>query len=39
MPPHCDTLDGPIVTAARKALESGNVNLILPFVPKEVKQK
>jgi Family of unknown function (DUF6448) len=35
MPPHCDTLDGPIVTAARKALESGNVNLILPFVPKE----
>lgn len=35
MPPHCDTLDGPVVTEARKALEMGNVNLILPYVPKE----
>ena len=35
MPPHCDTLDGPVVTAAKKALESGNVKFILPFVPKE----
>ena len=35
MPPHCDTLDGPVVTAAKKALEAGNVNLILPYVPKE----
>ena len=35
MPPHCDTLDGPVVKAARKALETGNVNLILPYVPKE----
>ena len=26
---HCDGLDGPVVTAARKALESGNVNLVL----------
>lgn len=33
MPPHCDTMDGPVVTAARKALEAGNVNLILPYVP------
>lgn len=33
MPPHCDTMDGPVVTAARRALETGNVNLILPFVP------
>jgi hypothetical protein len=33
MPPHCDTLDGPVVKAARLALERGNVNLILPFVP------
>lgn len=23
---HCDTLDGPVVSAARKALETGNVN-------------
>ena len=33
MPPHCDTMDGPVVTAARKALEAENVNLILPYVP------
>ncbi len=31
---HCDGLDGPVVTAARKALETGNVNLILPWVQK-----
>lgn len=35
MPPHCDSLDGPVVTAAKKALEAGNINLILPYVPKE----
>jgi hypothetical protein len=35
MPPHCDTLDGPVVTAAKKALEARDVNLILPYVPKE----
>jgi hypothetical protein len=35
MPPHCDTLDGPVVTAAKEALEAGNVNLILPYVQKE----
>lgn len=29
---HCDTLDGPVVAAARKALESGNVNLVLVWV-------
>ena len=32
---HCDTLDGPVVTLARKALDSGNVNLVLPWVPAE----
>ena len=32
MPPHCDTLDGPVVTAAREALDAGDVDLILPFV-------
>ncbi len=31
---HCDGLDGPVVTAARKALESGNVSLVLPWVQK-----
>jgi len=29
---HCDGLDGPAVTVARKALETGNVNLVLPWV-------
>ncbi|MBI3042563.1 MAG: hypothetical protein HYY78_07025 [Betaproteobacteria bacterium] len=29
---HCDTLDGPVVAAARKALDTGNVNLILVWV-------
>lgn len=33
MPPHCDSLDGPVVTAARAALEAGDVDLVLPFVP------
>jgi hypothetical protein len=32
---HCDTLDGPVVTLARKALETGNVNLVLPWVRPE----
>jgi hypothetical protein len=32
MPPHCDSLDGPVVTAARKALDACDVDLILPFV-------
>ena len=29
---HCDGMDGPVVTLARKALEAGNVNLVLPWV-------
>ncbi|GHE49407.1 DUF6448 family protein [Streptomyces capitiformicae] len=33
MPPHCDSLDGPVVTAARKALEGRDVDQILPYVP------
>jgi len=37
MPPHCDTMDGPVVTVAKKALEMGNVNLILPWVPKKAE--
>jgi hypothetical protein len=32
MPPHCDSLDGPVVNAARTALEVGDVALVLPFV-------
>ena len=34
MPPHCDTMDGPVVKAAQKALEAKDVNLILPWVYK-----
>lgn len=33
MPPHCDTLDGPVVTAARKALEAKDVDIALAYVP------
>lgn len=35
MPPHCDTMDGPVVTAAKQALDAGDVRLILPYVPKD----
>lgn len=39
---HCDGLDGPVVKAAQKALETGNVNLVLIWVQKqdeaEIKQ-
>lgn len=35
MPPHCDSLDGPVVTAARQALEAADVDVVLPFVPAE----
>lgn len=34
MPPHCDSMDGPVVKAARQALEAENVNLVLPYVSK-----
>ena len=32
---HCDTLDGPVVAAARKALDAGNVSLVLVWVQKK----
>ena len=32
MPPHCDSMDGPVVTAARRALEATDVELVLPYV-------
>jgi Family of unknown function (DUF6448) len=31
---HCDGLDGPVVQAARQALETGNINLVLIWVQK-----
>ena len=35
MPPHCDSLDGPVVSAARKALAREDVTFVLPFVKKD----
>jgi hypothetical protein len=32
---HCDGMDGPVVKAAQKALEPGNVNLVLIWVQKK----
>ncbi len=32
---HCDSVNGPVVTAARQALETENVDLVLPYVPQE----
>ena len=32
---HCDGLDGPVVKAARQALDAGNVNLVLIWVQKD----
>ena len=34
MPPHCDSMDGPVVRAAREALNTENVEVILPYVHK-----
>lgn len=34
MPPHCDTLDGPVAKACKDALRTGNVNIVLPWAPK-----
>lgn len=32
MPPHCDSMDGPVVTAAREALEEEDFEAVAPFV-------
>lgn len=37
MPPHCDSLDGPVVTAAKAALRDGDVDQVLPFVPERAE--
>lgn len=39
MPPHCDSVDGPVVDAARRALDAGDVELVLPFVPAEAEHQ
>lgn len=30
---HCDAIDGPVTNVAAKALETGNVNAVLPYAP------
>lgn len=35
MPPHCDTKDGPVVKAAKKAISTGDIKYILPWASKE----
>jgi hypothetical protein len=35
MPPHCDALDGPVVTAAKAAIAAASPDPVLPFVPRE----
>lgn len=30
---HCDSVDGPVAQAVGKALESGNIYLVLPYAP------
>lgn len=32
---HCDSMEGPVVKASRKALETGNVNYVLVWVKTE----
>jgi hypothetical protein len=33
MPPHCDSLDGPVVRAAQAALDAQDVDMVTPYVP------
>jgi hypothetical protein len=35
MPPHCDSMDGPVVLAAKRALEAHDPKLALPYVKPE----
>ena len=39
IPPHCDTIDGPVVLAAKEALEKQNINIILPWVHLEGEEE
>lgn len=39
MPPHCDSLDGPVVRAAAEALAARDVELVLPYVHEEGEQE
>lgn len=39
MPPHCDSLDGPVVLAATQALAENDVKLVLPYVPEDGEEE
>jgi hypothetical protein len=39
MPPHCDSMDGPVVKAAMLALAHGDVAIVLPYVPGEAEEE
>jgi len=36
---HCDTMDGPVISQARKALETGDVKIVLPWVAAEKEKE
>lgn len=39
MPPHCDSMDGPVVLAALGALEAEDVELVLPYVHRDGEEE
>ena len=39
MSPICDTMDGPVVTAAELALEMENINYVIPYVKKKYERE
>src|SRR5689334_21079568 len=39
MPPHCDSMDGPVVTAARRALEAHDATIALAYVPEQGEEE
>ncbi|MBZ2164870.1 DUF6448 family protein [Methanobacterium spitsbergense] len=39
MAPLCDTMDGPVVTAAELALEMENINYVIPYIKKEYERE
>ncbi len=36
---HCDGVDGPVATAAQRALDAGNVYLALPYAPASAEEE
>ncbi len=39
MPPHCDSMDGPVVRAARRALDAKDEDIALAYVPQEGEEE